>query len=51
MAHEWFYRTFFFASVLSRLKAAETKAKWLNACGVLPSCSPERAISSENMFR
>jgi hypothetical protein len=38
-------------NVLSKLKAAEINAKWLNACGVLPICSPEIAISSEKIFR
>lgn len=35
--------------VLSRLNAAEISARWENACGVLPSCSPDREISSEKM--
>ncbi len=35
----------------SRLKAALMSARWLKACGELPSCSPLRAISSENMDR
>lgn len=33
----------------SRLKAALINARWLKAWGVLPSCSPLLAISSENM--
>lgn len=35
----------------SRLNAALIKARWLNAWGVFPSCSPLREISSENMSR
>lgn len=35
----------------SRLNAALMSARWLKACGEFPSCSPLRAISSENMDR
>lgn len=33
------------------LNAALINARWLKACGVFPSCSPLREISSENMLR
>jgi hypothetical protein len=35
----------------SKLKAALIRARWLKAWGVLPSCSPLWAISSENIMR
>ena len=34
-------------SARSRLKAALISARWVNACGKLPSCSPVGPISSE----
>lgn len=37
--------------LLPRFMAALMHAKWLNACGTLPICSPEMATSSENMPR
>ena len=36
------------SSAASRVIAASISARWVNACGKLPICSPVRAISSEN---
>ena len=39
------------SSAVSRTSAASMRARWVNACGKLPICSPVAAISSENSPR